>query len=131
MRNIWNSKNTGTPEINEEPSLTQPGMSLTPQQILERFSSGRPMGHIPGWYEFSGEAELKNPLPDISRYDFADQKAYYEDVERQLTEIKTKLNNGQSTTKSIETILKEKETELQNKIDNPQNFDDDPDNDTP
>lgn len=129
MKNMWHRTKTATQEdYTGQQSETQPGMGLTPQQIMERFTSGRPMQHIPGYYEFNGRAELKNPLRDISRYDFADKKAYYEDLALQLVEMKNQLTKG--STKSLENTLADKIAELQDKIEHPENYDNDPDNDS-
>lgn len=129
ITNYRPSKKPRGMSFDPETRITEPGRSLTPKQILERFQSGRPMGHIPGYYEFNGDRTglIKN-FPDISRYDFHDQIEYYNTLREELNTLKNELLKG--STKSLENTLIDKIAEVQDKLDNPQNYDKDPTNDT-
>lgn len=118
FKNAWNYE----PQNNGEDftgikSQTQPNMALTPSQVLERYVSGRPYSHIPGYYEFTGGADLVDPMPDISRYSKIDQIEFYRSVENELKELKQSIK--EKSTKSLENTLQDKIDELQDKIDNP------------
>jgi len=120
----WNYTPQRNGEVFTEPSATMPGMALGPKQILERFQSGRPMGHIPGYYEFSGDRTgLVKTLPDISRYDYFDQVEYFNALEKELNTLKSSILKG--STKSLENVLKEKIEAIQHKIDHPELYDKD------
>jgi len=71
-------------EKNTMPSLTKPDQSLTVQQILDRFASGRPVG---GGYEevyYGGEDDP----PHWERMDYAERQSYRENVQDELDKVK-------------------------------------------
>lgn len=125
MKNtIWRYVKCGFVDPNGGDSKTMPGMALSPKQIIERFQSGRPMGHIPGYYEFSGDTTgLVKTLPDISRYDFFDQVEYFNALEKELNKLKSSILKGSD--KKLEDVLKEKIDAIQHKIDYPDLYDKD------
>lgn len=122
MNTIWKYEKNDFADPNTGESKTMPGMALSPKQIIERFQSGRPMGHIPGYYEFSGDVTgLVKTLPDISRYDFFDQVEYFNALEKELNKLKSSILKGSD--KKLEDVLKEKIAAIQHKIDHPELYD--------
>lgn len=116
MKNIWNYEPNGAKEdYSELASEVQPGMGMKPKEILERFTSGRPMGHVPGFYEFNGDAKLIKPMKDITRYDKIDRIEYYRSIEKELLGLKKSIDD--KATKNTEGVLQDKIAELQAQID--------------
>jgi hypothetical protein len=75
----WHSytSNPETKEKNTDPSQTQPGMHLTPREIITRYSRGSHLGGVPKFTPiWNGELEM----PDLSRLTIQDRMDYLETV---------------------------------------------------
>lgn len=72
------------------PSLTVPDMSLTPAEILIRFSQGRPLMASRNLM-YTGD----DYLPDLRKYDLTEVQELEETNKQQLYELQTKLDERQ------------------------------------
>lgn len=69
-------------EINNQPSVTKPDLSLTIQEILMRYTQGRPVPQLSD-YDYHGDLNL----PDVRTLDPVDREALYEYAKRQVVEL--------------------------------------------
>jgi len=60
------------PEKNKQKSLTVPGRSLSPDEVLKRFASGRSINVPPSYFEGPEDWDGKNRMPDLEQMDLID-----------------------------------------------------------
>lgn len=77
----------GFPESNYLPSVTRPGMALTVEQILERFSSGHPLPNYPNLVSTGDDIHY----PDFRMMDMVEIDEYTNKVNHDIFENTEKL----------------------------------------
>lgn len=94
----------GHAEINGEPSLTKPHLALTIQEILFRYSSGRPVPQLRD-HEFHMDLDL----PDVRTLDLVDRENLYNYVKNQVIKLEESVKDKQ---KKRSDLLAEQNREL-------------------
>lgn len=109
----YNWETDTTKVIIPEETMTEPGQSLSPQQMFERFTTGRPINASPGYYEFGSEDETNmiEPMRDISRLDKLERAHYLRAIKREIIELKSQIDS--KSTKNIENTIEDKATQLE------------------
>lgn len=96
LRNMF-SPVTDPGEINLEPSMTEPDMALTPQQILERFTAGRPLPQSENLF-YSGDEYL----PDFRTLDISEISDIIADTDMQIKELQQQVKDAKKAKKDKE-----------------------------
>lgn len=81
-------------DLKAQPSLTVPDQSMTISEILKRHARGLPiMGGKKMIFEAVENAGFDDDrLPDLSKMDYAEKEAFLDDINRELIEIKARVN---------------------------------------
>lgn len=80
-------------------SLTVPGRSLSPQQVMDRFASGRPVTAMPSHYPYPEDWDGSNPLPDFDQMDLSDMEDFRNANQLRIDELKAKLDSDRAEAK--------------------------------
>lgn len=101
-----------------EETLTEPGQDITPKQMLQRLTNGRPINASPGFFEFknSDETFLIAPMKDMQWLDKLEQAHYLRSIKREIERLKKEINPD--ATKSIENTIEDKATKLETEFNN-------------
>lgn len=83
----YNYKVHGDYEKNGKPSMTQPDMTYTPQELLIRYAKGLPMDKLSDHY-YHGDTEL----PDLRRMDLTEVDDLAYQAKQQLESAKIAYN---------------------------------------
>lgn len=81
-------------EKNVMPSLTRPDMSLSIQQIFQRFAQGKPVTGNNVMYDEDddGNIDMESAVNDPRRMDFVEQSELYDRKKAELDELKGKID---------------------------------------
>lgn len=101
-------------------TMTEPGQDLTPKQMVQRFSNGRPINAKPGFYEFGSEAETNviSPMRDLQWLDKLERAHYLRAIKKEIETLKKSIDPDSS--KSIENTIEDTATKLETEHNNPE-----------
>lgn len=74
-------------EVNNEPSKTVPGLSMTILEMVKRHQAGQPIDQSKGPIYREGD----EVIPDISQMDLVDRHAYMDSVADALVEVRERI----------------------------------------
>lgn len=78
-------------EKTHKKSATIPGRHLSPQQVMERFASGRTVTAPPSYYEGDDSWAGDEALPDFDAMDLSDLEDFRQATSDRVQHLKTKL----------------------------------------
>lgn len=90
------------PEVNNKPSMTLPDQTLTIQEILKRYATGRPLGGtnaMPQYEEDYDETDT-DMLPDPRTLDLAEREAMAKEAKETIETIKGKAERKKAEIKA-------------------------------
>lgn len=99
------------PEKSKQKSKTVPGRSLSPQQVLERFASGRGLSAPPSYFEGPDDWDGNNRMPDLSMMDFTDLDNLKRENDARVETLRAQLELSKSEAKKryLDRMAKEKQ----------------------
>lgn len=98
------------PEKSTQKSKTVPGRSLSPQQVIERFASGRGLSAPPSYFEGPEDWDGSGRMPDLSVMDFTDLDNLKRENDARVETLRAQLELSRSEAKKkyLERMQKEK-----------------------